>query len=110
MCSIKLMRQVAVIGLLGLALFGIGLRLLNVVWLPLPVHWAAASVVLVGVGAWGFFGVWGLSALTSEFVLLVVKDFWQKTTHGAKPHHVPSIFQQWAKDRGVSGFTKLYFF
>ena len=108
MCSIKLIRQVAVIGLLGLVLFGIGLRLLNIVWLPLPVHWAAALGVLIGVGAWGFGGAWGLSALSSEFLHLAVKDFWQRSFCGAKSHQVPSRFQQWAKDRGVSGFAKLY--
>jgi len=108
MCSIKLIRQVAVIGLLGLVLFGIGLRLLNIVWLPLPVHWAAALGVLIGVGAWGFGGVWGLSALSSEFLHLAVKDFWQRSFRAAKSYQVPSTFQQWAKNRGVSGFAKLY--
>jgi Zn-dependent protease with chaperone function len=108
MIPVKCIRIAGLVGLLGLAMFGIGLRLLNIDWLPTSLRWVAAVGVLIGVFAWGAGGVWGLSALSTQFSLSILKNILQMMSCRPNTLLVPSIFQEWARAKEVPEFAKLY--
>ena len=81
---------------------------MSISWLPSSVHWVAAIVTLLESLHVDPVVFWGVSALSSRFLVARATSIWEQLFGRSVSEPVPSSFQQWATVRGVQGFAASY--